>query len=43
VYEILSTEGMEDKKKQFIEQWDVIDEVDIGWYNWSPDGWPSGK
>ena len=43
VYEILCTEGMEEKKKQFIEQWDVIDEVDMGWYDWSPDGWPSPK
>ncbi|TPX13329.1 uncharacterized protein E0L32_006302 [Thyridium curvatum] len=43
VYEILCTEGMEDKKKQFIEQWGVIDEVDMGWYDWSPEGWPTYK
>ncbi|GJC89387.1 putative bifunctional amine oxidase DDB_G0291301 [Colletotrichum liriopes] len=40
VLEILDTEGLEDKKKQFIDQWGVIDEVDMGWYNWSPEGWP---
>ncbi|KAF9875231.1 l-amino acid oxidase [Colletotrichum karsti] len=40
VFEILSTEGLEDKKKEFIEKWNVIDEVDMGWYNWSPDGQP---
>ncbi|KAK1580061.1 L-amino acid oxidase [Colletotrichum navitas] len=40
VFEILDTEGLEDKKKQFIDQWDVIDEVDMGWYNWSPEGRP---
>ncbi|TDZ99586.1 putative bifunctional amine oxidase [Colletotrichum sidae] len=40
VFEILCTEGLEDKKKQFIEQWDIIDEVDMGWYDWSPQGWP---
>jgi hypothetical protein len=40
VYEILCTEGLEEKKKQFIEQWDIIDEVDIGWYDWSPEGNP---
>ncbi|KAB5547175.1 L-amino acid oxidase [Coniochaeta sp. 2T2.1] len=39
VYEILSTEGWEDKKKQFVEQWGTIDEVDMGWYDWSPEGW----
>ncbi|GKT47603.1 putative bifunctional amine oxidase [Colletotrichum spaethianum] len=40
VFEILDTEGLEDKKKQFVDQWGVIDEVDMGWYNWSPEGWP---
>ncbi|KAJ5000559.1 putative bifunctional amine oxidase [Colletotrichum sp. SAR 10_66] len=40
VYEILSTEGLEDKKKEFIDKWNIIDEVDMGWYNWSPDGSP---
>jgi hypothetical protein len=40
VYEILCTEGLEEKKKQFIEQWGIIDEVDIGWYDWSPEGDP---
>ncbi|KAK2040867.1 L-amino acid oxidase [Colletotrichum somersetense] len=40
VFEILDTEGLEDKKKQFVDQWDVIDEVDMGWYNWSPEGRP---
>ncbi|KAK1962107.1 L-amino acid oxidase [Colletotrichum sublineola] len=40
VLEILNTEGLEDKKKQFIAQWGVIDEVDMGWYNWSPEGRP---
>ncbi|KXH42851.1 L-amino acid oxidase [Colletotrichum simmondsii] len=30
VFEILCTEGLEDKKKQFVEQWGVIDEVDMG-------------
>ncbi|KAF5512397.1 putative bifunctional amine oxidase [Colletotrichum aenigma] len=40
VYEILSTEGLEDKKKEFIEKWNIIDEVDMDWYNWSPDGSP---
>ncbi|KAK1709858.1 L-amino acid oxidase [Colletotrichum lupini] len=40
VFEILCTEGLEDKKKQFVEQWGVIDEVDMGWYDWSPEGFP---
>ncbi|TID01549.1 putative bifunctional amine oxidase [Colletotrichum higginsianum] len=40
VFEILDTEGLEDKKKEFIDQWGVIDEVDMGWYNWSPEGEP---
>jgi hypothetical protein len=40
VYEILSTEGLEDKKKDFVNMWGVIDEVDMGWYDWSPEGWP---
>lgn len=40
VFEILCTEGLEDKKKEFIEKWNVIDEVDLGWYDWSPEGWP---
>ncbi|KAM5361872.1 hypothetical protein ACJA88_014290 [Fusarium oxysporum] len=40
VYEILCTEGLEEKKKQFIKQWDIIDEVDMGWYDWSPEGNP---
>ncbi|KAK2033552.1 L-amino acid oxidase [Colletotrichum zoysiae] len=40
VFEILDTEGLEDKKKQFIDQWGVIDEVDMGWYDWSPEGRP---
>ncbi|KAG7423077.1 putative bifunctional amine oxidase [Fusarium oxysporum f. sp. raphani] len=40
VYEILCTEGLEEKKKQFIEQWDIIDEVDMCWYDWSPEGNP---
>jgi monoamine oxidase len=33
VFEVLNTEGMEDKKKQFVEMWGVIDEVDMGWYH----------
>ncbi|KAH7349392.1 L-amino acid oxidase [Plectosphaerella cucumerina] len=41
VFEILSTEGLEEKKKQFIEEWSIIDEVDMGWYDWSPEGNPS--
>ncbi|KAL0937082.1 L-amino acid oxidase [Colletotrichum truncatum] len=38
VYEILCTEGLEDKKAQFIQQWKDIDEVEKGWYNWTPGG-----
>lgn len=40
VYEILCTEGLEDKKAQFIATWNSIDEVDMGWYDWSPEGEP---
>jgi len=32
VYEILSTEGMEEKAREFVQMWGVIDEVDMGWY-----------
>ncbi|KAK1990243.1 L-amino acid oxidase [Colletotrichum falcatum] len=38
VFEILDTEDLRDKKTQFIDQWGKIDEVDMGWYNWSPEG-----
>ena len=40
VYEILCTEGMEDKKAKFIQTWNITDEVELGWYNWSPAGLP---
>ncbi len=31
-------QGWKDKQRYFIEQWSVIDEVDMGWYDWSPEG-----
>lgn len=37
VMEILDTEGLEEKKKEFVNMWGDIDEVDKGWYNYSPD------
>ncbi|KAF6811931.1 L-amino acid oxidase [Colletotrichum musicola] len=40
VFEILNTEGMAEKKDQFVEQWKCIDDVDLGWYKWSPEGEP---
>lgn len=36
VMEILDTEGLEDKKADFVRMWNVTDEVDMGWYNWTP-------
>lgn len=37
VMEILDTEGLTDKKAQLVSMWGDIDEVDKGWYNYSPD------
>ncbi|KAI9719379.1 MAG: hypothetical protein M1812_003450 [Candelaria pacifica] len=33
VAEILAVEGRMDLLEQFVEQWGVVDEVDLGWYN----------
>ncbi|KUI69395.1 hypothetical protein VM1G_04950 [Cytospora mali] len=37
VLEILNTEGLEDLKAEFVRMWNVTDEVDMGWYNWTPE------
>lgn len=36
VVEILDTEGLEDKMAELVRMWGTIDEVDMGWYNWTP-------
>lgn len=36
VIEILDTEGLKDKKADFVRMWNHIDEVDMGWYKWEP-------
>lgn len=35
VVEILATEQLNDKLDELVAKWGLIDEVDMGWYNWT--------
>lgn len=36
VVEVLATEKMTGKLNDLVAMWGLIDEVDMGWYNWTP-------
>lgn len=36
VVEVLANEGMHDEIQSLVDMWGLIDEVDMGWYKWTP-------